>query len=365
MSYDWVIPWLANDSYSKKTTRLLLSTKKDREEDCSNGDRRNKSIIQVLYSPSPGNHFFKYRGKWIWLSFTRENMGESGLFLGFHDTLIFTCLKQHKGIVKDLILEAKSLYHADTEKSVGIFVHKYSRWEVLKEKNCRSLKSLIFSNNIVDELENDIKEFLGKKEWYNDMGIPWNRGYLLHGEPGNGKTSLISALAGHFNLDIYFLSLTNKALDDGSLFSLLVDIPHNCILLLEDVDCLKRSGDSSEGKDDSGVSHSGLLNAIDGAAATEGRILFMTTNFRDKLDAALIRGGRIDRKFCIENATRLQSSEFFAKFYSDASVGEAEKFSEFIPERQVSMARIQEHLFQYKEPLDAIANAAQLNSESL
>ena len=39
---------------------------------------------------------------------------------------------------------------------------------------------------------------------------------------------------------------------------------------------------------------SGLLNAIDGVTSSEGRIVFMTTNYVDKLDPALIRPGRVD-----------------------------------------------------------------------
>jgi len=42
------------------------------------------------------------------------------------------------------------------------------------------------------------------------------------------------------------------------------------------------------------ISFSGLLNAIDGVASHEGRILIMTTNHRERLDPALIRPGRVD-----------------------------------------------------------------------
>ena len=44
---------------------------------------------------------------------------------------------------------------------------------------------------------------------------------------------------------------------------------------------------------------SGLLNAIDGVTSTEGRIMFMTTNYEERLDPALKRPGRIDYKVFI------------------------------------------------------------------
>lgn len=44
------------------------------------------------------------------------------------------------------------------------------------------------------------------------------------------------------------------------------------------------------------VTFSGLLNCLDGVASTEARILFMTTNYLDRLDPALVRPGRVDVK---------------------------------------------------------------------
>jgi chaperone BCS1 len=51
------------------------------------------------------------------------------------------------------------------------------------------------------------------------------------------------------------------------------------------------------------VTMSGLLNAIDGVASAEERVLFMTTNFVDRLDPALIRPGRVDVRRLFDNCT--------------------------------------------------------------
>ncbi|KAH9428653.1 hypothetical protein MCOR02_011199 [Pyricularia oryzae] len=61
---------------------------------------------------------------------------------------------------------------------------------------------------------------------------------------------------------------------------------------------------------------SGLLNAIDGVAAHEGRILIMTTNKPEILDEALIRSGRVDLQVAFRNATQQQASELFQRLYS-------------------------------------------------
>ena len=52
------------------------------------------------------------------------------------------------------------------------------------------------------------------------------------------------------------------------------------------------------------VTFSGLLNALDGVASKDdGLLLFATTNRPERIDAALMRPGRLDRKVHIDNAT--------------------------------------------------------------
>lgn len=147
-------------------------------------------------------------------------------------------------------------------------------------------------------------------QWYADRGIPFRRGYLLHGVPGSGKSSLIHAIAGELMLDIYVVSLSSSWISDSTLTTLMGRVPARCIVLLEDLDAaFTRSvtrDKSSNGTPDSSTNNleennspeqpvpsssrhrrhkehisdvntlslSGLLNALDGVAAAEGRILF-------------------------------------------------------------------------------------------
>merc|ERR1711994_655768 len=111
-------------------------------------------------------------------------------------------------------------------------------------------------------------------------------------------------------------------MDDMRLNHRLADAPVNSIILLEDVDAAFISREDSVASDSAykGVNRltfSGLLNAIDGVTSTEGRIVFMTTNYVDRLDPALIRPGRVDVKEYIGHNSHKQCVEMFDNFYPD------------------------------------------------
>lgn len=84
-------------------------------------------------------------------------------------------------------------------------------------------------------------------------------------------------------------------------------------------------GSMMDGESNTGISLSGLLNAIDGVASHEGRVLVMTTNHPEKLDPALLRPGRVDMQIAFTLATKHQIREIFSKMYhfSDQPVGSA------------------------------------------
>ena len=140
-----------------------------------------------------------------------------------------------------------------------------------------------------------------------DRGIPYRRGYLLHGPPGGGKTSFITALAGELGYDICVLNLGEAGLTDDRLAHGLSNLPPRSIALLEDIDAAftqREASDHSQSR--SYVTFSGLLNALDGVSAGEERVTFMTTNHLTRLDPALVRPGRADVLQEIGDATSSQ-----------------------------------------------------------
>jgi len=107
---------------------------------------------------------------------------------------------------------------------------------------------------------------------------------------------------------------------DDKLNHLLMNAPERSFILLEDVDAaFNNRVQTSEDGYQSGVTFSGLLNALDGVASSEERIIFMTTNHLERLDSALIRPGRVDLMEYFGDASSEQVRTLFLRFYGSTS----------------------------------------------
>lgn len=143
------------------------------------------------------------------------------------------------------------------------------------------------------------------------------------------------------------MNLSDKNLDDRQLNYLLNESPPRSIILLEDIDAafLERGNSDSSAQ----ITFSGILNALDGIGAQEGRILFMTTNRIELLDSALIRPGRVDVSIHFDLADSNQVKEMFLRFYPNllSSSPVVEQFLSQVPEKTRTMAEIQGFLLKY------------------
>jgi hypothetical protein len=189
-----------------------------------------------------------------------------------------------------------------------------------KEKNIPSRKT--FEHVALrekDKLKKDIEAFLASEPVYRNMGLCWNRGYLLHGPPGCGKSSCVSAIACTYRLPVYNINL-REIESDVALRSMFSSLPERVMVVMEDVDCMTDSvlADRDQKKDEtkskSKVSLSGLLNVLDGIETGGGRLLVMTTNHKSKLDPALVRPGRCDVHLEVGYCT-FEHAEFLTKLY--------------------------------------------------
>ena len=57
------------------------------------------------------------------------------------------------------------------------------------KKKTRPRNSVVLDVDLLERVIEDARKFLSSGAWYAEKGIPYRRGYLLHGPPSCGKTS--------------------------------------------------------------------------------------------------------------------------------------------------------------------------------
>lgn len=414
--FDMVMGWLAAHQSSTSRSRTMRAKTQrgsgaDDAYDAAAEDAVDKNGLFSFtmwsartpprYEPYYGRQFVWHDGKIFWFRRSRRPNEGQRLQVSFgggdqqDDIIQLDCIGSSIDPIKDLLRTVRG-WSLDKTRYTTTIRHPTAKerarfagsWSRTTSRPSRPMETVILDSEQKNMIINDMNEYLhpSSTKWYATRGIPYRRGYLFHGPPGTGKTSLSFALAGIFGLEIYAISLQEPTLTEGDLMQLFNGLPKRCIVLLEDVDAAglvrdgssdkdsahkKRKGKKDAGKeaekgkdgkkegkvesnpqpkkeeeytlkdlakelkslggprqrgggpsgnnntsgDGKGISLSGLLNAIDGVATHEGRVLIMTSNHPEKLDPALVRPGRVDRKIEFKLAMKEQIRELFLRMY--------------------------------------------------
>ncbi|XP_047064813.1 AAA-ATPase At3g50940-like [Lolium rigidum] len=218
-----------------------------------------------------------------------------------------------------------------------IFMNEGISWRGISHQHPATFDTLAMDPPTKQAVVADLDRFLKRKEYYRRIGKAWKRGYLLYGPPGTGKSSLVAAVANHLRFNLYDLDLSQVCYN-GALQQLLIGMPNKSILVIEDIDCCFSATSRTPARAQDGtvsdhstsehnahahalqqqnITLSGLLNFIDGLWSTSGeeRIIIFTTNYKDRLDPALLRPGRMDMHiymgFCCWEAFKTLARNYF------------------------------------------------------
>jgi len=175
---------------------------------------------------------------------------------------------------------------------------------------------LVLDPSIVQLVKNDFQSFFEREEWFRRSRLPFRRGYLLYGPPGNGKTSVIRAMLSNKTLSGWTLNLFACDTDDGDLTKLF-EHAADCapaMIVLEDLDrAFPRTGGVR-----TNVSLQALLNCLDGLATHYGVIVVATANEPTVLDPAILRRpGRFDRVVEFPNPNEACRAQYFVRLQGD------------------------------------------------
>lgn len=449
--YNMLMAWIANQKFAKKSRRFVANTNlnsrmwwlfrdsgDEENEDGGEDDWCIDSISsklkggkdkKVQFTPSFGTHYFWYKG-WPLIFRRTEDTRQTGYGpISERENISVSSFGRNPTILKELLDECRKSFSKNDDNRTVIYRGGLKpgggepTWTRSVSRVSRPFSTVVLDEAVKQSLLDDMTDYLNPltRRWYSNRGIPYRRGYLLYGPPGTGKSSLSFAIAGHFHLKIYIVSLNSLAMNEENLGTLFAELPKQCVVLLEDIDTagLTHTRDTktedeekpktsvpavpgmnvpttTPGNGNGGrISLSALLNIIDGVAATEGRILIMTTNHLDKLDEALIRPGRVDITVKFDLASTAMITTIFRGIFAtlegdvpkviiskkdDLSEVELEKeaahienkrlaeeakifdlaarFAEIVPPMTFSPAEIQGHLLKHKrEPEAAVRDA--------
>lgn len=394
-----VVSWvLANVIRPRCNTRFFTARTELRDRlgraDAPNFESFKKTQRQIQYLPHFESVWFWHRGRLFLIHRSLESFNSSMCDPGYDgiggEELKISCPGRSADPIRSFI-ETCRLY-ADLQTQYFVMIYSRDRygisWQPKSRTPIRLLETVHFDVEAKQGLLADVRKYLDPEtqKRYQSRSMPYRRGYLFYGPPGTGKSSLSTAIAGEFGLDLYEVKIPSVA-SDADLEQMFQEIPPQCIVLLEDIDAVWTADRGMSDQEDrttvttgsrgprSNCTLSGLLNVLDGVGSQEGRIVIMTTNKPEMLDPALVRPGRVDMKVHLGNISRRSAAEMFLRMFADSDDKNirqlASEFSTHIPEDKFTPSQLQGffqmHLDSATDAVESVAAwaAKELSKSSL
>lgn len=201
--------------------------------------------------------------------------------------------------------------------------NKYDQWVLSRERENLTIKvfdsedipytkdstweDLFLPSNLKIELKSLIENFLASKDFYAKSRIPWKRGVLLFGQPGNGKTSIIRTIISEYDFKpvTFTPGVRPESLRDAFAYA---EEQSPSLLYIEDLDSLVETG----------LDISTFLNLLDGISAKNGLLVVATANNIKKLQANITRRpSRFDRKFEIPSPNQEMAYIYLKRWFGN------------------------------------------------
>jgi DNA replication protein DnaC len=227
-----------------------------------------------------------------------------------------SCRRRHHWIIADERQIAEDFFRSVCEWSCEV------RGEILvyhdgyfkKDKRLfDSIKSATFDNLVLpdslkQQIQNDFQQFFSSREVYERYRIPWKRGAIFIGPPGNGKTHTLKALVNQLGKPCLYIR-SFKSDDDteeenmSEVFKR-ARMTAPCVLVLEDLDSMIDKNNRAF-----------FLNELDGFNSNTGVVVLATTNHPEKLDSSILdRPSRFDRKYYFQLPADAERRAYIARW---------------------------------------------------
>lgn len=228
----------------------------------------------------------------------------------------------------------------------GVYSHipsdGYRTPEHLSPSVIRSGEKYIDMDSL-DDLNKDIKLFLNSKPIYDEFQTLYRRGYLLYGDPGNGKTTLIRELTKRHMDDAHIIWCSSVPSD--RFLDTLNSINSNKIIVFEEI---------VNNLENHSLNMSAFLEFMDGEHTLKNCIIIATTNYPYELEANLAnRPSRFDMVYNIKNPSSKLSYTILSNLLNREVTD-----SEFTP-KNLSFAQLKEVALLHKMYQISLSEAQQ------
>ncbi|KAJ7283997.1 ATP-dependent Zn protease [Mycena rebaudengoi] len=234
--------------------------------------------------------------------------------LGYSVTTQFFILHEgpedpSRSLVLNAGIWAQNLHDEIWVFNQGFWQKDHSLWVEIQKADW---KDVILKDEFKQALHKDVYGFFKSEAIYKELAIPWKRGLIMHGPPGNGKTISIKAIMKTCDAlgfaPLYVKSFQSWMGEEGAMQEVFDKARQlsPCVVVLEDLDALINDRNRSF-----------FLNQLDGLQGNDGLLVIGTTNHFDRLDPGLsTRPSRFDRKYLFDDPDR-DERFLYAKYWQD------------------------------------------------
>ncbi|KAL3746009.1 hypothetical protein ACJRO7_015021 [Eucalyptus globulus] len=273
-------------------------------------------------------------------------------------------------------------------KNRGRLLYIHSRghpWESEPFKHPSTFDTLAMDPERKRDIMEDLRCFAAGQALYQRAGRAWNRVYLLYGQPGTGKSSMIAAMANFLGYDIYQLELPHVQTNSELRKLLMNTSSKSIVVVITGTDCSVSLSNRSEapyataprsyydpgapeatrGSDEGNnnmVTPSGLFNFTHGLWSCRGseRIFVLTTNHIEKLDPAFLERRRINMRihmsYCSYPALKILLRNYLGSEAEDLSEVVSSELREAVEKAKMTPADISEVLIENRRNKERAAS---------